>query len=293
MKCIQCGHLNPEEYRFCEECGAEFAQPEQIPAELQECPNCAHRNLPEYRFCEECGETLIPAEAPAPEPERVLEPIVAEPVVEATSEKEITNLLACPACAHQNPLENRFCEECGEALITEEVLAPEPEPVEEPFVAQPAVEIARAVELPHVEPELPITYPHAPISSRLAILEAKVNKLWRRLNARRATRLLTRLAIVILAVFVISSGINRFRHPVTENSAKDMARTTINAYYPVLADVDPTVMEYEDQGEELISFSYMKNVSLKTQDGTDLEYTTGAVVIVNRDTGEIQVINTQ
>ena len=49
MKCPKCQTENPEERKFCRECGAKF---------LLVCPQCGFENLPKDKFCGECGHDL-------------------------------------------------------------------------------------------------------------------------------------------------------------------------------------------------------------------------------------------
>jgi ribosomal protein L40E len=58
MKCKQCGTENPEEARFCMECGMELEK------EAETCPSCGTLNPPNSKFCNECGISLIEKEEP-------------------------------------------------------------------------------------------------------------------------------------------------------------------------------------------------------------------------------------
>jgi tetratricopeptide (TPR) repeat protein len=63
MKCPNCQYENPDEAKFCEQCGAQL---------LHKCPGCGAEVSPTARFCKECGHSLfepitIPL-APSPEP---------------------------------------------------------------------------------------------------------------------------------------------------------------------------------------------------------------------------------
>ena len=49
MKCPKCQTENPEEWKFCRECGENL---------LLVCPRCEHKNLPGDKFCGECGIKL-------------------------------------------------------------------------------------------------------------------------------------------------------------------------------------------------------------------------------------------
>ncbi len=58
MECKQCGTKNPEEARFCMECGIELEK------EAETCPSCGTLNPPNSKFCNECGMSLIEKEEP-------------------------------------------------------------------------------------------------------------------------------------------------------------------------------------------------------------------------------------
>jgi len=54
MKCPKCQAENPDERKFCHECGAKL---------LLMCPQCGSENLPSDKFCGECGHNLtLPSE---------------------------------------------------------------------------------------------------------------------------------------------------------------------------------------------------------------------------------------
>ena len=54
--CSSCGAANPQEQKFCGECGARLATV---------CTSCGTQNPPEQKFCGECGATLAAESAPA------------------------------------------------------------------------------------------------------------------------------------------------------------------------------------------------------------------------------------
>ncbi|MEW6093113.1 MAG: zinc ribbon domain-containing protein [Chloroflexota bacterium] len=58
MKCPKCGGKNPDDYIFCQECGAALTQ-------AVVCPNCGQSNQPDYNFCQKCGYVLAAASTPA------------------------------------------------------------------------------------------------------------------------------------------------------------------------------------------------------------------------------------
>ena len=73
--CIQCGHRNPDEGRFCDQCGNPLvwgadkaSQPESPLPSVQICPGCGKRRSDGERFCTGCGhrfDAAAPAESVA------------------------------------------------------------------------------------------------------------------------------------------------------------------------------------------------------------------------------------
>jgi serine/threonine protein kinase/tetratricopeptide (TPR) repeat protein len=67
MKCPHCQAENPENVKFCGECGKSLS------VDLT-CPQCGHKNPRGVKFCHECGRALVeptapaPAKAPSPQP---------------------------------------------------------------------------------------------------------------------------------------------------------------------------------------------------------------------------------
>jgi eukaryotic-like serine/threonine-protein kinase len=59
MKCPHCQAENPENVKFCGECGKSLS------IDLT-CPQCGHKNPRGVKFCHECGRTLTELPAPAP-----------------------------------------------------------------------------------------------------------------------------------------------------------------------------------------------------------------------------------
>ncbi|MGD8258358.1 MAG: zinc ribbon domain-containing protein, partial [Desulfobacterales bacterium] len=56
MKCPKCEFENPEEAKFCNECGNKLEK---------SCPECGKSNPPGSKFCNECGHNLtLPSERP-------------------------------------------------------------------------------------------------------------------------------------------------------------------------------------------------------------------------------------
>ena len=58
MKCPQCQTDNPENRKYCRDCGEKL---------LLLCPLCEFQNVPGDKFCGECGHNLAPGRiCPAP-----------------------------------------------------------------------------------------------------------------------------------------------------------------------------------------------------------------------------------
>jgi hypothetical protein len=49
-RCPECGHVNPEGTKFCQECGSKVG-----PAGKKHCTSCGAQLSPGIRFCGECG----------------------------------------------------------------------------------------------------------------------------------------------------------------------------------------------------------------------------------------------
>jgi serine/threonine protein kinase/class 3 adenylate cyclase len=71
MNCADCGHTNPGDAAFCENCGADLARV---------CPSCSTENSPTARFCKRCRASLT-AGAPAPAAAHVHTPTPAPSAV--------------------------------------------------------------------------------------------------------------------------------------------------------------------------------------------------------------------
>ena len=69
--CIQCGHRNPDDGRFCDQCGNplvwgvdEASRPKRPPPPAQVCPACKKLSTSE-KFCTNCGHQFVAASMPA------------------------------------------------------------------------------------------------------------------------------------------------------------------------------------------------------------------------------------
>jgi len=78
--CSECGHVNPEGTKFCQECGGKLG--------VQNiCPACGGKNGPSVKFCSHCGASLK---------------------TETSS--------VCSECGTENPPGTKFCGGCGNKL---------------------------------------------------------------------------------------------------------------------------------------------------------------------------------
>src|SRR5215813_14101337 len=57
MRCGSCGFENPEQAKFCEECGIKL---------VRVCPSCGQQVRPTAKFCGKCGTTLEADGTPVP-----------------------------------------------------------------------------------------------------------------------------------------------------------------------------------------------------------------------------------
>jgi len=57
MRCPKCHTENPDERKFCHECGAKL---------VLVCPQCGSENFPGDKFCGECGYDLAQPEEVSP-----------------------------------------------------------------------------------------------------------------------------------------------------------------------------------------------------------------------------------
>ena len=93
MRCSQCGHDNPEQVKFCGECGTRIEG---------FCPHCGTSNPPTNKFCYQCGQALAPPPTPAARfasPQSYTPPHLAEKILTSRTalegeRKQVTVLFA-------------------------------------------------------------------------------------------------------------------------------------------------------------------------------------------------------
>ena len=53
MRCNKCGYNNPDDAKYCINCGRELENPSE-----KICPKCGAKNYTDSVFCSECGNML-------------------------------------------------------------------------------------------------------------------------------------------------------------------------------------------------------------------------------------------
>jgi membrane protease subunit (stomatin/prohibitin family) len=101
VRCPKCGTLNPENTKFCGNCGTELAAPAAPAAPAQQagvaCPKCGTQNAPGAKFCSNCGQGLVAAE------------------------------VTCAQCGTKNAPGAKFCSNCGHNLQEPPAQPPAPQ----------------------------------------------------------------------------------------------------------------------------------------------------------------------
>src|SRR5712692_1646622 len=92
MQCPRCQHGNPDDVKFCGECGARLDTT---------CRTCRAANPPTNKFCHQCGASLSggPSPAPSPSPESYTPKHLAEKILTSKAalegeRKQVTVLFA-------------------------------------------------------------------------------------------------------------------------------------------------------------------------------------------------------
>src|SRR5215813_12901419 len=86
MRCGSCGFENPEQAKFCEECGTTL---------VRLCPSCGQQVRPTAKFCGQCGTTLGAAAKPLPAKSRSRKDV--------TSARKARRATASPSAAKSRP----------------------------------------------------------------------------------------------------------------------------------------------------------------------------------------------
>lgn len=115
LKCTSCGAENPDESRFCTECGTALAA---VPGEAATCAGCGAPLPAGAKFCVACGRPAGGGMEPS-----------------------------CPACGTPVPAGSQFCTHCGARLAGQ--------PADQPAsAATPALDAAAAAYVRQVEARL-------------------------------------------------------------------------------------------------------------------------------------------
>lgn len=173
MKCDRCGRDNPDDLRFCQDCGNRLSAPRveatpprgvalggeagvrarppapefdfspKMESDGVTCGRCGTVNPPGSRFCPECGNNL--AEPPPP--------VAAAPVVNlASGPVAPVGPIVCTRCRGKNEPGMTYCQYCGARLDTAEAAE---RPYREPQETRPESPVARMPSAPPPRPEPP------------------------------------------------------------------------------------------------------------------------------------------
>ena len=115
FKCLQCGYIGQNAFRFCPICGTEFVEKSEDTIEEKiSCPNCSVALDKGLKFCPNCGTKLM-KECPKCGCD-VEDGVKFCPNCGSLIEVEHN----CPNCGRVYEEGQRFCFECGTKLINDE-----------------------------------------------------------------------------------------------------------------------------------------------------------------------------
>ena len=115
FKCLQCGYIGQNAFRFCPICGTEFVEKREDTVEEKiSCPKCGVALDKGLKFCPNCGTKLM-KECPKCGYD-VEDGVKFCPNCGALVEVEHN----CPNCGRAYEEGQRFCFECGTKLINDE-----------------------------------------------------------------------------------------------------------------------------------------------------------------------------
>lgn len=89
MRCVNCGHENNNDSKFCVRCGKELNVDNYVI-----CDFCGGHNTKDGVYCTHCGR----------------------PLVKLDNAQDIVDKKLCSACGHKNDMKNSFCVKCGSSL---------------------------------------------------------------------------------------------------------------------------------------------------------------------------------
>jgi len=111
--------------------------------------------------------------------------------------------------------------------------------------------------------------------------------------ARNPWRLVTLTLLACIGSMLLVNGLDWLRYPVTKGESLEMARAAVMMYYPELANLEPQIQEVKDEnGETLLSYSFLDDTAVEGVNDNTRQLNYGAVALVNRKTGEVQLIST-
>lgn len=116
MKCAVCGFENPDNFKFCGECGSKLKNI---------CPNCGFENPPNFKFCGECGTKLVSAKEKTQHPEEkkkdeILRDIEGRPTAEKHEKPQESLTKSDLREPKDIPIRKEFKEEAKETAATAE-----------------------------------------------------------------------------------------------------------------------------------------------------------------------------
>lgn len=241
------------------------------------CPKCSFENRLGINFCEECGE-----------------PLLKESITTKTVERsEADHFLSgkCPSCGFINRYGVNYCEECGERIKQETSMPDQPQPKTE---VKPIGDLNPEVQKTGITNGQIFEPRHSKLGERVSGSDSKRKRFGSSFMTAARQDLWRSFAILLLVIGVLGSvifGFNKAKYSVTKNEAMDMANAAVQMVDPQLAVTMPMVSEIKDvSGDTLTTYTYMKDVSMKTSDGQAIKVSIGAVATVNRTTGEIEII---
>ncbi|HEV8718494.1 MAG TPA: adenylate/guanylate cyclase domain-containing protein [Candidatus Binatia bacterium] len=113
MRCASCGFENPEQAKFCEECGAPC---------VWICPSCGQQVRPTAKFCPDCGATLgVKGKLPATKSRKRQGRTGARKASRPTASPTTTKIRSASPEAERRQLTVMFCDLVGSTALSEQL----------------------------------------------------------------------------------------------------------------------------------------------------------------------------